>query len=175
MTEVTKIDQPYISAHTWRSSSRFFACPECRRPAVRMPSPSWRPKHPGRFGLSSFCCPDTRCLKIVFSARVNLVESKHGFGVGAQEWCPDLYPARTDDSQRNHRRLFVHLATSAFFERLFKMESCLCQLTRAQVERHPRQRACMVFWVDAHVWCPGFVSRLGLRHHWQCTTLVHAD
>ena len=30
-----------------------FVCPECRRPTVWTPSPSWRPKHPGRLDQRS--------------------------------------------------------------------------------------------------------------------------
>ena len=55
----------------------------------------------------------TRHLKILFGARVNQAQSKHGFSVGAHEWCPGLYPARAGGSQRLHGRLLVHLAPSA--------------------------------------------------------------
>ena len=44
------IKQTHISALTFGRcfSSRSPACPGCRRPTVRTPSPPWRPKHPGR-------------------------------------------------------------------------------------------------------------------------------
>ena len=80
-------------------SSRSPACPGCRRPTVRTPSPPWRPKHPGRLDRGGVVA-ESYLKESTAPIRLSVRKDKHADGGS---------PEAVDKSISNIARGLVHV------------------------------------------------------------------